>query len=66
MGNDSKTYLQQVQLNVDAVLALDKLDSSDPENAHAEADRILLGLVDPVVSGAYARLVERCNWWAHA
>ena len=66
MADASKTYLQQVQMDVDAVMALDKIDASDPEAAHAAADQIVLGLVDPVVSAAYARLVERCDWWATA
>lgn len=64
MADASKTYLQQVQLDVDAAMALGKIDASDPEAAHAAADRILLGLVDPVVKAAYERLVERTSWWA--
>lgn len=54
------------QLSADAVAVLDKIDVSDPESAHADADRILLSLVDPTVREAYKRLSERSPWWAFA
>ena len=49
-----------------AALALDSLDTSDPEEAHGNADAILLANAHPSVAAAYQRVVDRCNWWATA
>lgn len=51
---------------MDAVDALNAIDDYDPEEAHSEADKILLELVPPEVREAYAALQERCGWWAFA
>ena len=45
---------------------IDRLDASDPEAAHANADDILVANVDPIIADAYRRLVARCLWWASA
>lgn len=47
----------------EAVELLDKERGRDPEGAHAEADDILLAVVDPAVRDAYERLVKRAGWW---
>jgi hypothetical protein len=38
----------------------------DPEGAHGWADEVLLRAVPQEVADAYQRVVERCEWWAHA
>lgn len=45
---------------------IDRLDAEDPEEAHSNADDILLANVDPIIAAAYRRLVDRCRWWATA
>jgi len=61
MTNDSKMKAAE------AVAALDALTgTSDPESDHREADQILLRVAPLSVENAYARLVERAAWWAHA
>lgn len=34
----------------------------DPEDAHADADQILLEVVDLEVADAYSRLIARSRW----
>ena len=49
------------------VAALDAIDpSGDPENAHMEAEYVLLDALGPEVKAAYDRLVVRARWWAWA
>jgi len=54
----------------EAVAELDAIDPHapdyDPEDAHADADQILLEVVDPEVADAYSRLIGRARWWAFA
>ena len=46
------------------IAALDAIDpTDDPEHAHGEADKILLGVLGPEVEAAYDRLVARASWW---
>lgn len=52
--------------DVEAIAALDALINYDPEAAHGQADKILLSVVSEEVAAAYARVVERSNWWACA
>ena len=56
-----------VKLKVaDIVNAIDSIDVADPEQAHSEAEDILLSCVPPPVREAYARLVQRAPWWGSA
>lgn len=48
------------------VALLDSLDTSDPEQAHAVVDEILLDLVPDPISEAVERVVRRADWWAGA
>lgn len=49
------------------VAALDAIDpTGDPEIAHCEAEKILLGSLGYEVKAAYDRLVARAPWWASA
>jgi hypothetical protein len=48
------------------IKALDGIDASDPEVAHLTADLLVLAMVPKDVYDAYARLQERCPWWAGA
>lgn len=53
------------RIAIDVVVAqLDGIDTTDPERAHSEADRILLDNVHPDVRAAYQRVADRSNWWA--
>ena len=47
-----------------AIAALRRIDKSDPEVAHAKAEKVLLTVVHPDVKQAHERLVKRCGWWA--
>ena len=48
----------------DAVAALDAINTADPEEAHCDADRVLLEFVPVEVQEAYARAVQRAgDWW---
>lgn len=48
----------------DTIFRLDAIDPSrDPEEAHAEADELILAAVDPAIRDAYKRLVNRARWW---
>lgn len=47
----------------EAVEKLDALTDYDPEEAHGEADKILLGFVPEDVRAAYARAVGRVGFW---
>ena len=40
--------------------------AGDPEAAHADADSVLLAMVDPEIKAAYMDVVKACNWWAYA
>lgn len=44
-------------------LALDSLTDDDPESAHSEADRLLLGSAPKAVREAYLRARERIGFW---
>ena len=58
-----RRYILGVNQSV-LIAALDELDpTGDPEHAHIEADKILLGALGPDVEAAYDRLVARCSWW---
>ena len=49
------------------VAALDAINPiDDPEAAHSEAEKVLLGALGPEVKAAYDRLVARAPWWASA
>lgn len=48
------------------VRELDAMPVGDPEGAHSMADQLLLQAVHPEIAAAYARLVDRCEWWACA
>lgn len=52
--------------SIQAVARLNTLDTSDPEEAHALADEILLSAVPAAVAKAYNDLVDRCDFWATA
>lgn len=54
------------QRDQEALEALAAIDVSDPEAAHSQADKILLGRVSPLVAAAYRRTASRTEWWAHA
>lgn len=49
-----------------AVAALDGIDVSDPERAHAQADELLRAFAAREIREAYDRVAERCRWWAGA
>lgn len=49
-----------------AVNELRLLDSDDPEEAHHQADEILLATVPDSVREEYRALQNRTSWWAHA
>ncbi len=51
---------------MNAITRLNSIDHGDPEEAHSEADEIILSLVSIEVAAAYQALVERCAWWATA
>lgn len=53
----------EVQRVIDS---LDRIDVSDPERAHAEAEHQLLLLAPPRVREAYERVAARAPWWASA
>jgi len=50
----------------EVIAALDALPADDCEQAHMDADALLLNLVNNDVIAAYIRVVDRCKWWAHA
>jgi len=52
----------------EAVAALDAMaqPSHDPEQDHADADKVLLDIAPIPVREAYMRLVARSKWWACA
>ena len=60
------TAIELFRSDMEAVRALDELDVSDPEQAHLEADRVLLRRVHPEVAAAYERVTARARWWAWA
>lgn len=51
-------------------LALDSINTADPESAHAEADELLQTFIKVMgyeeVVHAYQRVIKRCDWWACA
>ena len=48
----------------EAIAALDAIVGDDPEEAHSDADRILLTAVPAEVREAYDRVVDRADaWW---
>lgn len=50
----------------EAVKQIDAMTGGDPEADHSNADNILLDWAPKAVQDAYARLVDRCSWWAYA
>lgn len=59
-----RTWLLAEALGGEAVAKLDAIGGGDPEDAHSEADGILLSVVPADVRAAYERLVERSEgWW---
>lgn len=50
----------------EAVAALDAIDVEDPEEAHSQADEIILSNVAVAVEQAYRRVIKRAEWWAYA
>lgn len=49
-----------------AVQALSRITTEDPEAAHAEAEEILLAYAGPEIETAYRSLIARSRWWASA
>ena len=48
----------------DVIAAFRAIDTSDPERAHEEADRLMLEVAAPYVAEEYQRIVGACSWWA--
>ena len=70
----TQTIRKPTKAERDAITALDALNDRsglhpgnlDPEVAHGKADEIILAALHPDVEAAYARVQERCRWWAYA
>lgn len=50
----------------EAIADLDAIYTDSPEDAHCEADRVLLAAVPEGVREAYERVRENCDWWGWA
>lgn len=49
---------------LEAIEALDDLDTSDPEHAHGRVDDIMFDLLPESVQAAVQRVYNRTRWWA--
>ena len=59
--------MAQFEFEVQRVIdSLDRIDASDPERAHGEAEHQLLLLAPRRVQEAYERVIERAPWWGTA
>jgi len=62
-------HRQIIHAATQAIKQLEAISTADPEQAHGEADEILLvfcDAVEPKVSKAYVELIARCKWWTTA